>query len=118
MSFQRTCPNCGQPSLKVKECRKVNNLAAYRYRRVCSECGHKQTTYEVTSELIEEYKLLQRLNTAISQVLKPEGRESCTSCTYWSHGSCSMQFPEAGGPFARDCSLFTKDQHKEVCAVR
>ena len=118
MSFMRTCPKCGQSSLKVKESRKVNNLAAYRYRRECSECGHRQTTYEVTSALIEEYKLLQRLNTAISQVLKPEGRESCTSCTYWSHGSCSMQFPEAGGSFARDCSLFTKNQCEEVCSVR
>ena len=118
MSFLRACPKCGQPSLKITEVRQSKGIAAYRYRRKCQHCDYGQTTYEVSSDLIEDYKLLQRLNTAISQVLKPEGRESCTSCTYWSHGSCSMQFPEAGGSFARDCSLFTQDQHSSMCAVR
>lgn len=34
-------------------------------------------------------------------------RISCNQCTYWSKRSCSFDFPDAGGFFAEECSLFS-----------
>ncbi len=90
-------------------------------RRKCAICAHAETTFEITAKQMEEYSLLLRLNTAISQVLNPtvcESRQSCTTCSYWLDGSCSMQFPEAGGSFASECSLYEPNQHKDVSVVR
>ena len=70
---------------------------------------------------MDEYDTLLRLRTTISQVLNPGGCESsmlCTSCTYWINESCSMQFPDAGGSFARDCSCFAPAEHETMPQLR
>ena len=87
-------------------------------RRKCAICAHAETTFEITAKQMEEYSLLLRLNTAISRVLNPTTGESCTSCSYWLDGSCSMQFPEAGGSFASECSLYEPHQHEDLPFVR
>ena len=33
----------------------------------------------------------------------------CNKCTYWHTNSCSFGFPDAGGFFAEECSLFSTD---------
>lgn len=90
-------------------------------RRRCVHCDHAETTFEVTAQQMAEYELLLRLKTSISQVLNPDACESsdlCTSCSYWSNGSCSMQFPEAGGSFASECSCYSPPEHEGVSLVR
>lgn len=117
----RNCPKCGQKKFYVTESRKRTTDPALRFRRRCSICNYTETSYEITAKQMKEYDLLLRLNTAISQVLNPpnsESRKSCTSCSYWIDGSCSMQFPEAGGSFARECSLYEPDQHQGVSVMR
>jgi len=117
----RSCPKCGQRKFYVTESRRRKQDPARRFRRRCFNCNFSETTYEITAKQMKEYDLLLRLNTAISQVLNPpisESRKSCTSCSYWLHGSCSMQFPEAGGSFASECSLYEPNQHEDLPLLR
>ena len=105
----------------MTEARRRRLDEAVRMRRKCLICSHTETTFEITAKQMQEYSLLLRLNTAISQVLNPtvrESRQSCTTCSYWLDGSCSMQFPEAGGSFASECSLYEPNQHQDVSVVR
>ena len=105
----------------MTEARRRRLDEAVRMRRKCLICSHAETTFEITAKQMQEYSLLLRLNTAISQVLNPtvrESRQSCTTCSYWLDGSCSMQFPEAGGSFASECSLYEPNQHQDVSVVR
>ena len=117
----RPCPSCGKRTFYVIESRRRKEDSIRRFRRKCASCQLGETTYEITAKQMKEYQLLLRLNTAISQVLNPstsESRKSCTSCSYWLDGSCSMQFPEAGGSFASECSLYEPNQHEDVSVVR
>ena len=36
-----------------------------------------------------------------------EGGPSCEGCADWCFGSCSFEFPEAGGAFAAECELYS-----------
>jgi hypothetical protein len=117
----RPCPSCGRRTFYVIESRRRKEDAIRRFRRRCSSCEFGETTYEITGKQMKEYDMLLRLNTAIQQVLNPptsESRKSCTLCSYWSNGSCSMQFPEAGGLFASECSLYEPNQHEDLPLVR
>lgn len=117
----RRCPKCNLKQFYVTESRHRSQDPTLRFRRRCSNCNHAETRYEITAKQMKEYDLLLRLNTAISQVLNPpisESRKSCTSCSYWIDGSCSMQFPESGGSFASECSLYEPAQRTQVSVLR
>ena len=117
----RHCPKCNQKKFYVTESRRRSQDPTLRFRRRCSNCNYAETKYEITATQMKEYDLLLRLNTAISQVLNPpisESRKSCTSCSYWIDGSCSMQFPESGGSFASECSLYEPNQHQSLPVLR
>lgn len=113
----RHCPKCNQKKFYVTESRRRSQDPTLRFRRRCSNCNYAETKYEITATQMKEYDLLLRLNNAISQVLSPttsEARKNCTSCSYWLDGSCSMQFPESGGSFASECSLYEPNQHENL----
>ncbi len=38
---------------------------------------------------------------------RQEPKAQCSSCTNWYRNSCSFGFPDAGGSFAEECSLFS-----------
>lgn len=38
--------------------------------------------------------------------LAAEGVDLCTACKHWISGGCGFGFPDAGGDFATDCSLY------------
>jgi len=117
----RSCPKCGQRKFYVTESRRRRQDPTLRSRRRCSSCNYAETSYEITAKQMREYQLILRLNTAISQVLNPpisESRKSCTSCSYWIDGSCSMQFPESGGSFASECSLYEPAEHPSLSVMR
>lgn len=55
-SYAMPCPACGFKLSRTEDSRTVaavpsiGNAPARRRRRVCCECGHKWTTYEVTED--------------------------------------------------------------------
>jgi hypothetical protein len=38
-------------------------------------------------------------------------RSGCYSCRFWLKDACSFGFPEAGGTFSKDCTLYEPIQH-------
>ena len=43
------------------------------------------------------------------RVVRRTGAHGCKTCEYWSHGTCSFDFPEAGMPgFAEECNYYTQ----------
>jgi transcription elongation factor Elf1 len=98
-----SCPACGQLSLMVLESR--DNGSARRRRKACIKCGHRLTTYEITQE---EYRQLKGKGK-----LKPRPKPSatphefnCSTCVHWEESGCGLDFPEAGGWFADECSCY------------
>jgi hypothetical protein len=109
------CPSCQHDSFKVIESR-IAFETVRRRRKSCSACGHRETTYEVSQAFFVEAQsnaeLLLRLKRALtgkdfpSSVLE-SSETSCLDCTYFEHNRCSFEFPEAGGSFARECTMFS-----------
>ena len=92
------CPECGSLAVFILETR--NAGTAKRRRKRCDRCGHRETTYEITQQ---EYFRLRKGKASV----EPEPpRLSCDSCTHWKTTSCGMDFPEAGGKFAAECSCY------------
>lgn len=65
------CERCGNESISVNDTRIVSKIR--RRRRICTLCGHRITTYEISKEDLE--KLLAKENACISivQALKQMG---------------------------------------------
>jgi hypothetical protein len=93
------CPGCGQLSLMVLESRA--NGSARRRRKACTKCGHRLTTYEITQE---EYRQLK--GKGKSKPAATPHELNCSTCVHWREGGCGMDFPEAGGWFADECSCY------------
>lgn len=114
-----TCPKCKQPGLKVLETRLVENGTVRRRRRACTLCEHRYTTYEVDQDFYRKAKdsliVLDRIQSCFSDapvggpektVKKPQ--RTCEQCFHMAHYGCAFDFPEAGGSFAEECSMFTE----------
>jgi hypothetical protein len=43
---------------------------------------------------------------------EPTPELHCLRCSFWDEGRCSFEFPEAGGVFAADCSLYLLDDER------
>jgi hypothetical protein len=114
-----TCPECKETTLKTIESRLVDSDRVRRRRRACSHCGHRDTTYEVDEKFYREAREYGRVLGKIQMCLtnkklgdleesvkKPE--RTCEQCFHMSHYGCSFDFPEAGGSFAEECSMFAE----------
>ena len=87
------CSACGAREVRVIETRANNQ--AIRRRKQCLACKHRETTYEIRAVLLG------------TDTPPPTPKLSCFNCTHWSRGKCAMDFPEAGGSFANDCSCYS-----------
>lgn len=112
-----SCPRCRARAFVVWE---TDVRADARYRRwKCRECGHRETTYEVSQEVWERCQhalaVMDRLAVLVQdphafQIRRPSklsvGRQICTDCDHWGPGGCGLSLPEAGGAFAEECAVF------------
>ena len=74
------------------------------------------STYEIPSEHFDQLKEAQEVLSALKSLLKTKGvgtatgkTLTCELCIHMNnYGKCTMDFPEAGGQFASECSLYTE----------
>jgi len=110
----KVCSKCGNRALRATEVRSRKTDGAVRIRRKCLKCDHGETTYEITQESLYDYIEQSKQLNAILRALGVKSTTpslTCSNCVYWSNESCSMQYPEAGGKFAFECSLFEHNKH-------
>ena len=108
------CPNCLGPNFHIIE---VRQRSGYKYRRrCCKDCAVRVTTYEIGEQ---DFELLNKIKAELPQeewqpepVKEPAESESssarCGFCDNWENGKCYFLFPEAGGTFAEECSLYSR----------
>lgn len=99
------CPRCNHRTFRVVDSRFSQGIK--RRRRVCSSCAHKATTYEISSA---DFELLKKARQVQSIFFNPKRKQqkNCESCQEWKSEGCSYGFPEAGGAFAQECSLYSE----------
>lgn len=110
----KECPNCLAQQLFVREARTVGTYK--RRRRVCRKCGHRETTYEISAEDFElirhiyrqrDEKRKRRLEKLAAQ--RKANVKVCHDCKHWGASfTCDFEFPDAGGTFAEECSLYER----------
>lgn len=108
------CPVCKQQTAITLESRS-NKDASRRRRRACTECDHRYTTYEVDENFYRTAIINQR---AIDKIIKCLNLDrssfvnndlvvhDCSDCVHMRSYGCSFDFPDAGGAFANECSMF------------
>lgn len=101
------CSACGAREVRVIETRANNQ--AIRRRKQCLACKHRETTYEISQAQYQQLQTLDKLRAVLlgTDTPPPTPKLSCFNCTHWSRGKCAMDFPEAGGSFANDCSCYS-----------
>ncbi len=110
-----TCTSCGEMNCVTVESRTTRE--SRRRRLECQSCGSRFTRHEVSEEFFKEAlanrkavsAFLHCLNltsdkTAVKQA--PKEVKYCENCAYMRADSCSFDFPEFGGSFADECSMY------------
>jgi len=105
------CPACTAFELRVIESRRKARYT--RRRKECGGCGHRLTTYELSAEYFEEVrdaklqlnKIYKVLGSAEVSTPSKEG-VTCYMCIHMTGRGCQLDFPEAGGAFAAECSSY------------
>ena len=110
------CSNCGELTCVTIESR-VQKDKTRRRRKECTHCKERFTYYEVSEEF---YKLALRNKRLVETIIKCLDLGSCTqsshavsvdvcdNCVYMRSGDCDFGFPDAGGTFASECSVFQR----------
>jgi hypothetical protein len=68
---------------------------------------------ELYDRLVASELLVSRVQKVMAKKEEEEVKEPisekkiCENCVYW-ESECTMDFPEAGGTFAKDCALYTE----------
>lgn len=113
-----TCPACKQQTVITLESR-TNKDKSRRRRKSCAECGYRYTVYEVSEEF---YRTAVRNQQAVDNFIKCLNLDrsssandepdlySCYDCIHMRSSGCSFDFPDAGGAFANECSMFELDK--------
>jgi DNA-directed RNA polymerase subunit M/transcription elongation factor TFIIS len=102
------CPKCSELSVFIIDSRKTKD--GIRRRKKCESCGYRYTTREILDKTYQQLVESQRIVTKVQnlfggkQVMK--NSHTCEQCSHWSSFGCGMGFPEAGGTFAEECSVF------------
>jgi len=109
-----TCPVCKEQTAITLESR-VNKDFSRRRRRVCTECNHRYTTYEVDEAFYKTAIANQRVVDKVIKCLNLSGSlpnnsefdiHDCADCVHMRSSGCGFDFPDAGGTFANECSMF------------
>lgn len=112
------CPKCKQQTCITIESR-INKDNSRRRRKECTECGHRCTAYEVSENFYKTALANQRaidnftksLNLNLIPLLTHESSsDTCDDCVYMRSFGCSFDFPDAGGTFASECSMFEREK--------
>ena len=115
MGFQKQergkCPSCNGLGVWTIESRKATH--GQRRRKECSLCGHRFTTYEISSEDYAKYdhflymheELCKRLGTFQAQPMMQD-KIKCTTCHYNNGYECSFDFPEYNTSDSSDCNHY------------
>ena len=100
------CSACGSLAVFIIESRVTGT--ARRRRKRCARCGFRETTFEISAALYNELRgKAQRHKDPQGKAQRhKEPKLSCQDCIHWETTSCGMDFPEAGGCFAADCSCY------------
>lgn len=111
----KECPNCLSQSFYVIEGKSVWNYK--RRRRCCEKCGYRATTYEVSKEDFELIREILRKKEEIRKkqrekraAAKAANQKVCANCVHWKNFECGFEFPDAGGIFAEECSLYERSK--------
>lgn len=100
------CVSCKQNGLTVIESRKSGKTI--RRRKQCMYCKYRETTYELTQadylHLTNIETLYKNIKKLIDGKTKPE--KTCDQCAHMTRSGCAFDFPEAGGAFAEECSMY------------
>lgn len=110
------CPVCKQQSCVTIESR-INKDNTRRRRKECTECKHRYTAYEVSESFYKRAIANQRavdnfikslnLNLTLPKVYDFTV-DTCDNCVYMRSSGCQFDFPDAGGVFAKECSMFER----------
>ena len=103
-NWPSNCSNCGAAEVRVLETRP--NRDAIRRRKHCYHCGSREPTYEITQAQYKELEVLARPRKVLGSDESASIALLCQDCSNWHDGACSFGFPDAGGRFASDCSVF------------
>lgn len=86
-----------------------------RRRRCCEKCDYRATTYEVSKEdfdlirdIIRKREDKKRRDKFKALAVKQANAKICCNCKHWTNFRCGFEFPDAGGIFAEECSLYER----------
>ncbi len=118
------CPVCGKRGWYVLETRPTSYKGVgkdiRRRRRRCSQCGHRDTTYEIPDfmyrQMMKDRKIVEGVDNLLGSNEKPvleipavqESNVDCDDCRFNSGNSCSFGLPEYQTFDCRDCVNFQK----------
>jgi hypothetical protein len=105
------CSFCGAKEVRTLETRPNRN--AIRRRKHCLHCGKRETTYEISQLRYDQLQAIDKIRAILlggDSLTDVKSKLNCSTCTHWAHNKCGMDFPEAGGAFANDCSCYQVDQ--------
>ena len=100
------CSACKKDGLLIIESRKSGT--ATRRRKECVYCGHRETTYELSQNEYFEFKKAHVLANKLRVLIQTSDTPNklCSQCVHMDKKGCAFDFPEAGGSFAAECSMF------------
>jgi len=110
------CPFCRKQSCTVTESR-INKDNTRRRRKTCKNCSKRHTVYEVSEEFykkaVEHDRLIQQFIKSLnlgsdSPTLNALEHTTCDYCVHMRSSGCYFDFPDAGGTFASECSMFER----------
>lgn len=118
-SLRYTCTACGDQNCVTIESRVTKE--SRRRRLECQSCGSRHTRHEVSEQFFKEAIANRKAVSAFLQCLNLTSSENavkqtceevkhCENCVYMKADSCSFDFPEFGGSFAEECSMY--EAHK------
>jgi len=100
------CFSCKKDGLMIIESRKSGT--AIRRRKECVYCGNRETTYELSQKEYFEFKKSHALANKLKALIQASNiaDKLCSQCVHMTKSGCVFDFPEAGGSFAAECSMY------------
>lgn len=112
------CPKCKQDTSITIESR-ITKSDVRRRRKECTSCSHRHTVYEVSEEFYKTAvenknvidRLIRSLNlSSVSGSTHESSTDTCDECVHMLPRGCGFDFPDAGGSFATECSMYERSR--------
>jgi len=117
-SAMLACPKCRTRSFRTIESH-VERNSVRRRRYCCDKCSYRETRFELSSDLYDEYRKLKKDFEVLSKFFvnitheAPEDLKKsvedipCYRCEYFEVHGCAFDLPEAGSYEADGCNNFS-----------